>query len=390
LLRIFLLDHDLKTVSDSAVSHSLSFAQAFLEVPTAVEIWAHRSCDLDHPAVKRVFQLSQGTINRLANRGKWPVVRKFNHLLVLVRANVSYFISLWQAQFDGDAILFVSNSSPFVVPALQLFGRLNNRAKIVVYFQRPITRFVRVLGTIHKLIRLQNLRYCTEVPTMAERYQSALGLPCHVVPCPLPRWNDREVATNPVAPYLGLVLGGPRQAKGFDIFVDAVKHLAGALQQGRLRLMVQSLPIDQAEPSLRCHVAHLSALSKDHRAIELIERVLTREEYDSVLSQCDFVILPYRQALYSGQSSGIAFEALSHGKPLVMTEGLSFSPTAAAHNAIVEVADGDPVGLADGIERLINELPTYRMRALKVAGELKREHSIGYFSERLISLFGNS
>jgi hypothetical protein len=73
-----------------------------------------------------------------------------------------------------------------------------------------------------------------------------------------------------------------------------------------------------------------------------------------------------------------------------MTEGLSFAPMAAARNAMVEVPDGDPTGLADGIVRLINELPTYQLNALKVAGEVKREHSMSYFSERLISLFGNS
>src|SRR5262249_8518167 len=124
--------------------------------------------------------------------------------------------------------------------------------------------------------------------------------------------------------------------------------------------------------------------------IELVERALTGEEYDGALLQCDFVILPYRRALYSQQSSGIVFEALSHGKPLVMTEGLSFTPMAAARDAMGEVPDADPAGLADGIVRLINELPTYQLKALKVAGEVKREHSMSYFSERLISLFGNS
>src|SRR5262245_37361404 len=112
---ICLLDHDLKTVIDSSMSHSLAFAQAFLESRATIEIWAHRSCDLGEPVVKRVFKLSQGTINRLASRGRSLLFRKINYLLMLVWANLSYFVSLRQIRCP-DAILFVSNASPFVAP----------------------------------------------------------------------------------------------------------------------------------------------------------------------------------------------------------------------------------------------------------------------------------
>jgi glycosyltransferase involved in cell wall biosynthesis len=386
--RFYLLDHDLKKVSD--MSHSITFAEAFLESQATTEIWAHYSCDLDHPSVRGVFSLSQGTINRLASRGAWPVLRKINHLMMLVRANASYYFALRRGARPpiGDGtILFVSNPSPFVVPALQLFGFLNSHAKVVLWFGRPITRSVKFLGTIHRILHLQNLRYCAGIPKLAELYQFALSLPCHVVPSPLPQQHDCKPIADSVLPYIGLVLGQPRQSKGFDIFVDALEHLAGPLQQGRLQLVVQSLPIDRAEPSLRRWVTRLSVLSRDHSHIKVMIRALNREEYENLLAQCDFVILPYRQKSYLQQDSGIAVEALANGKPSVITEGLSFVPMASAYNAMVGVPDGDPVGLANGIVRLIDDLPTYRRSAAKAAEEFKREHSIHSVFKHLISLF---
>jgi glycosyltransferase involved in cell wall biosynthesis len=184
-----------------------------------------------------------------------------------------------------------------------------------------------------------------------------------------------------------LVPGEPRQTKGFDVLVDALEHLTGPLQQGQLRLTVQSLPIDRVEPSLRRCVARLSVLTKDSPNIEVVARALSREEYDDVLSRCDFVILPYRRASYSQQSSGIAFEALAYGKPFVLTEGLSFASVAVAHNAVVEVPDGNPVALAQGIKKMMAELPMYRARAEMAAAEVEKQHSIKYLFGCLISLF---
>jgi hypothetical protein len=152
---------------------------------------------------------------------------------------------------------------PICGPCLQLFGRLRSQTKIVLYFRRPVTRSVKLLGTNRRFLRLRNSRHCTEVLSMAEQHQSTLGLPCHVVPCPHARQLNRKRVADPKRPCLGLVLGQPRQAKGFDVFVDALEHLAGPLQQGQLRLTLQSLPNDQVEPSLQPCVARLSVFTRD-------------------------------------------------------------------------------------------------------------------------------
>src|SRR5262245_13688322 len=107
---ICLLDHDLKAVQDSAMSHSLTFAHAFLTSTRPIEIWAHSSCDIRDSRVKNVFKLSQGTVNRLAGRGHTASLQKLSFVWMLLVANLSYFLALWRVPCPSHAILFVSNS----------------------------------------------------------------------------------------------------------------------------------------------------------------------------------------------------------------------------------------------------------------------------------------
>jgi hypothetical protein len=46
--RMCLLNHDLKAIRDSSMSHSRAFAQEFLDSSNPIEIWARRSYDLQH------------------------------------------------------------------------------------------------------------------------------------------------------------------------------------------------------------------------------------------------------------------------------------------------------------------------------------------------------
>jgi glycosyltransferase involved in cell wall biosynthesis len=121
--------------------------------------------------------------------------------------------------------------------------------------------------------------------------------------------------------------------------------------------------------------------------IDAFEGPLSDAKYEEILSSADFVILPYRRASYGQQSSMIAFEALAVGKPLIITEGLSFVPLIAARGVALQVPDGDPGGLANAIQRMVQELPGYSRRATQWAEKFKTEHSIDHVIKHLLSLF---
>jgi len=163
--------------------------------------------------------------------------------------------------------------------------------------------------------------------------------------------------------------------------------LESLLHQGRLRLIVQSLPIEKVESELKSSIERLWFLAAKCTHVELLSRELNRWEYNDILSQADFVILPYRQGSYRQRSSGIAFEALARGKPLVITEGLCFEAEVSAHGSAFVVPDGNPMALADGIRKLAEELPKYRTKAANAAEMFETKHSIDYLFVRLNSLF---
>src|SRR5262249_10524194 len=98
-------------------------------------------------------------------------------------------------------------------------------------------------------------------------------------------------------------------------------------------------------------------------------------------------ILPYRKASYVGQSSGIVFEALQQGKPMVITAGLSFSELVRTHDACIEVVSENPAVLADGVLEAVANRRKYADGAGRAAEEITRTHSWEHAVGIMKSLF---
>jgi glycosyltransferase involved in cell wall biosynthesis len=378
--KLILLDHDLKATSDSMMSHSLSFAEALLSSPLDCEIWAHRSCDIVDRRVKRVFGLSQGKMNSLAGTSK------LKHAYVLCVGNMAYLFAIMRHKVPRGSVICAVNANPFIVPALQMYAKIKTNARIVVYFQRPVTRSIKLLGAVNKLLRLTNVRYCTEVASMARAYKTALGTDCAVIPCPID-----GVALNSEKPKsrvpTGVILGEPRKAKGFDLFVECIEYLVPSLQEGRLRLVIQSIPAEEAQADVRSSVAKLNKMKQSCLNLDVLDGPLERRLYREILSTSDFVILPYRKALYVGQSSGIVLEALQQGKPVVITAGLSFSELARTYDACIEVVGESPAELAGGVLEAVANRRKYADAAGRAAEEITRTHSWEHAVRIMKSLF---
>jgi glycosyltransferase involved in cell wall biosynthesis len=377
--KLVLLDHDLKAKSDSMMSHSLSFAEALLSSSVDCEIWAHWSCDISDHRVKKVFGVSQGKINSLAGTSK------VKHACVLGVGNMAYLFALMRHRTPKGSVICAVNANAFIVPALQVYSKIERDARVVVYFQKSVTRSMKLLGVVNRLLRLRNVRYCTEVASMAEAYKVALRTDCAVIPCPIDA-SARSFRPEPHSP-IGVVLGEPRHAKGFNHFVDSIEYLVPSLQEGRLRLVVQSISVEKAHADVRHSVAKLNEIKQSCPNVKVLEGPLERRLYREILSNSDFVILPYRKVSYVGQSSGIVFEALQQGKPLVITAGLSFSELARTYEACIEVADERPTDLARGVLEAVSNRRKYTDAAARVAEEITRIHSWEHALKIMVGLF---
>jgi hypothetical protein len=80
-------------------------------------------------------------------------------------------------------------------------------------------------------------------------------------------------------------------------------------------------------------------------------------------------------------------EAVSMGKPVVVTEGLSFSGEAGASATLV--ADGNAQALADGILETVEHFSQLSLRAQEAQQHLCHRHSFDALREAVINAFVN-
>ena len=141
-------------------------------------------------------------------------------------------------------------------------------------------------------------------------------------------------------------MGEPRKAKAFDLFLECIEHLVPSLQAGRLRLIVQSISSEKAQADVRDIVAKLNKMKQNCLSLDVLEGPLERRLYSETLSVSRFRCTAVSYNV--GQSSGIVFEALQQGTPVVVTAGLSFptqlEPMMPASKWLVRIGRASPAG----------------------------------------------
>jgi hypothetical protein len=122
---------------------------------------------------------------------------------------------------------------------------------------------------------------------------------------------NEERAVAPVSPILGF-FGSPFTGKGFGLLTDAALELAGRDVRPVSRLVIR-LPHGHEDA---CR--HLNAMAP---WVDATSRTMTNEEYLAEMAAVDAVCAFYDPQQYGTKMSGIVPEAISLGKPLLITEG---------------------------------------------------------------------
>jgi glycosyltransferase involved in cell wall biosynthesis len=388
-MTICLLDHDLRKLEDNGTRHSLTVAEAFLQFGGAVEVWPHTSCDINDARVKPLFRLSQSRLHALVRTRfaskywRWIVFAG-----VFIWGNLRYLGDLLSRPPEPGRVLFVVNCVPFNTLALHLYAALRRRERLALYFFYPPSRLANgLLGDLRRLLRLENIGYATEVPSLAEDWATALKGSCSVVPFPLPvRTSKPPVAASTPRPLRGVFAGQPRAEKGFDILCLAIRQLEDDLIEGRLALDIQISDLAASEKALHEHIRYLQELAL--RTENLVLRVgpLSETEYAEQFEIAHFVMLPYRNYAYAKRGSGIVVETLVAGKPIIMTSGLSFGKDPLAEESSLRFADGDSAGLARAIREMQFRFASLQEKACEVSQQATERHSIGNVVKKILEI----
>lgn len=123
--------------------------------------------------------------------------------------------------------------------------------------------------------------------------------------------NARKELGIPLNVFVFLCIGFIQPHKGFDRAISAFNRV----NDEKMRLyVVGSLRVDWGP--FMAHLQDLKTLAEENSNVNVVEKYLSDEEFDTWISACDVVIVPYREIW----SSGVVGRAKLFGKPIISSD----------------------------------------------------------------------
>jgi glycosyltransferase involved in cell wall biosynthesis len=347
--------------------HSATFAISMMAANAQLKVLSNQRCVVDSARVLPTFSLCHGD-----QRISMPnVMSGWHSKLVgvwrLIYANAVYFQDAYRlrAQWNVEetpAVITIANAESRCMFAIVLLALLFPQHRFVFYFQRDKQRVTRLVGLFIRGLRLGNIRCVAETSEMATAWKSVMGLPCATFPFPV---SSSAPMTLPRCPTITFaVLGPPRHEKGFDLAFAAYQQIRATEWGDRIKWVFQTAPV-WAECQVESTVHSLSTM--DDSRLHLLDQPLSHEDYSALWHQVDVVILPYRQAAYSLRSSGVLIEAITNGKPILVTTNTLLHQVGKQYGAIVEIATEDAEGIVLAVQQAILEFNILAEQAIDAA-----------------------
>lgn len=186
----------------------------------------------------------------------------------------------------------------------------------------------------------RRLFFWAETPQLARHYTAAYGINVRALPLPVPASLSAGTAPSSNNAVVALYLGAAREEKGFLCLPEIADRLYEPFgRDGRLRFVVQCTPqIIGYQPNIKQAIARLSSYPSHY--VELIDTILSEQEYFSHLKAADVVLLLYNQNNYRLRGSGIAVETVCADKCLLTYSG-TYCESLITHGGGAAVADTD-------------------------------------------------
>ena len=156
-------------------------------------------------------------------------------------------------------------------------------------------------------------------------------------------------------------LGGTRYDKGLDLLLASIQELSSDYE---VLIAGNSEAWDESE------IWALAGPSQKH--IRLILRYLTDAEFQTILSACDIIVLPYRKC-FNGASGPLA-EVVWNKKIIVGSDHGSLGAVIKEHHLGYVFKSEDTHSLSQALEKALNLDFKYDDKALEYRGSLSVEH----------------
>ncbi len=382
--KMYIADCDLKALPAEHYSHSFSYYKSFSRAKKSIYYLSHKSFEHNVNNVQRVFIKTLGWFNS----SKFiPKIKNIDYLLRISLSNFFYLKSLISANLLSISIIFHVNSSIHNIIAIQIFSMINRKCYQVVYLQSEPGRTQYIIWRLFNLFNNKKVFAASETDLQSVKYSKKIRKHIYTIPSVIDssffvklnlnknRCNKKE--------FVGCFIGDSRLEKGYDLIT---KWLPLAPDKFGFDVQIRSdYSKKQSEENI------LSSKMKETVAcssgnINLIFGPLQDTEYVEVLHRVDFIIIPYRKDSYARRSSGIFFEALASGIPVLITSGLAVQNEADQSGAAVFFNDGDEESFNNGLQEIASRYPELKLNALKASDYIKKIHSPDAVLDRILEV----
>jgi glycosyltransferase involved in cell wall biosynthesis len=217
-----------------------------------------------------------------------------------------------------------------------------------------------LLAELQSLNKLERARFVTDSPMLQPRYEAILQQPMTLVPVVVSP-HARESSKPPGNPPCFASLGNAREDKGFPEVLAAVDALCDRVGPINARFALQS-----SDPDDRSAAALADFRSISSEQVSLVDHPLSDNAYLHLLREADVLLLPYRAETYRERTSGIFCEALSAGKPVIVSQGSFMGLQVSREQTGWLVRDQNPASLARAIRQALPEIESVAKRCAQL------------------------
>jgi glycosyltransferase involved in cell wall biosynthesis len=217
-----------------------------------------------------------------------------------------------------------------------------------------------LLGALQRTGKLARARFVSDSPVLRGKYQTILQQPVKLLPVVVSRYAAQSYKP-PGNPRCCACLGNARDEKGFPEVVSAIDLLCAADRPLPARFALQG-----NDPDHRSVAALAGFRSASAECVSLLTCPLSDDAYLQLLCEADVLLLPYHVDIYRDRTSGVFCEALSAGKPVIVSQGSLMGLQVAKERTGWIVRDRNPALLADTIRKAVSELEPVAARCAKL------------------------
>jgi glycosyltransferase involved in cell wall biosynthesis len=394
--RLLIVEECLKDLNGHFFEWNRSVREMNVRAGAVVEIYAHRNIE---PELQRMLQARAHFTNTYIEKTR-PSHGALDAVISLCRFIKTVYQSSHRALQEAGPVdcVLISTTRIHQLAAWYILCRkyLTKRfQRVVCYFvigqahyfgnsERPhFPKRALLLSFLLKLyrkwVRHGQVVFCVDCDRLAAEYEALSGVRFAEIPIPtvsvraLPPRQEKRAATT------FLSLGAPREEKGSDILIDAIRLFRQKYGTDNVRFVIQWPTNFRKRNGEWITVA---ADVRDDPTVIMIDRFLSSSEMDEYLADADCVLLPYRWQNYFSRSSGFVVEAAAAGLPVLVTENTWLERAMNDYGWGIAAKDGDAADIADKIHAIACDVDHHKKQARKRMDSARERHS----PERLLNI----